>query len=96
MRPKPLHEKHPQMFTFIGYFTVRKTFLFPGKFQTHRFSWFRCTVVSSEKIIRFQSISSTEWAQSSRFCRCFSVESGFDIGRLNLAPYSFNRRRIVS
>ena len=67
-------------------FTVRKTFLFPGKFQTHRFSWLRRTVVSSEKIIRFQSISPAAWAQSRRF----SVKSGFDIDRLNLVLYSFN------
>ena len=67
-------------------FTIRKTFLFPGKFQTHRFSWFRRTVVSSKKMIRFQSISPAAWAQSRRF----SVKSGFDIGRLNLVPYSFN------
>ena len=65
-------------------FTVRKTFLFPDKFQTHRFSF------SLEKMIRFQSISSAAWAQSRSFCRCFSVKSGFDIGRLNLVPYSFN------
>ena len=64
-------------------FTVRKTFLFLGKFQIHCFSWFRRTVVSSEKMIQFQSVSSAAWAQSRRF-------SGFDIGRLNLAPYSFN------
>ena len=67
-------------------FTVRKTFLFSSKFQLHRFSWFRRTVVSSEKMIRFQSASPAAWAQSRRF----SVKSGFDIGRLNLAPYSFN------
>lgn len=41
MRPKTLNEKSHHTLTFTKDFTARTTFLFPDKFHTHRFNWWR-------------------------------------------------------
>ena len=95
VRPKPLLEKQPQTFTLIGCLTVGTNFFFSGKFQIGPFTEFKRIVVSSENIIWFQSVALWCCAHLRRFFRWRSIRSGFDIGRLYLAPVSFKLRRTV-